>query len=101
MKAYQIMEIGVLVLIGESFHTRHICRKEDQAKIAGTYLILELSGIMKEEVILKTINATVGLCIKEVLDIKNRLSSGNQGEVKRLRLFYFVSRYRKFRTITV
>jgi hypothetical protein len=45
------MEIDVSVLIGGSFHTQHIYRKEDRTEIAGAYLIIEVSGRMKAEVI--------------------------------------------------
>ena len=45
------MEIDVSVLIGGNFHTQHICRKEDRAKIVGTYFIIEVSRRMKAEAI--------------------------------------------------
>jgi hypothetical protein len=45
------MEIGVLVLIEGNFHTQHIYRKEDRAKIEGAYLIIEVSGLIKADVI--------------------------------------------------
>jgi hypothetical protein len=51
------MEIGVPVLIGGSFHTPHVIRKEDLAKIAGEYLVADLSGTMKEKAIPRTNNA--------------------------------------------
>jgi hypothetical protein len=60
------MEIGVLVLIEGNFHTQHIYRKEDLAKIAGAYLIIEVSGLMKADVIWRTNNTIVESCIKEV-----------------------------------
>jgi hypothetical protein len=41
------MEIDVSALIGGSFHTQPICRKEDQAKIAGAHVIIEVSGSIK------------------------------------------------------
>jgi len=44
------MKIDVLVLIGGSFHTPHICRKEDRAKIAGAHVIIEVSKPMKAAV---------------------------------------------------
>lgn len=49
MQAEQIMEIDVSVLTGGSFHTPHIYLKEDRAKIAGAYLIIEVSEVVKEE----------------------------------------------------
>ena len=45
------MEIDGWVLTGGSFHTQHIYRKEDRAKIAGAYLIIEVSGLIKADVI--------------------------------------------------
>jgi hypothetical protein len=43
------MEIDVLVWIGGNFHTPHICRKEDRAKIAGAHVIKEIFKPMKAE----------------------------------------------------
>ena len=60
------MEIDGWVLTGGSFHTQHIYRKEDRAKIAGAYLIIEVSGLMKSDVIWKTNNTIVESCSKEV-----------------------------------
>ena len=45
------MEIDVSVLIGGSFHTQHICLKEDRTKIVEAYLIIEVSRLMKSEAI--------------------------------------------------
>ena len=44
-----IVKIDVLVLIGGSFHTQHICQKEDQTKIEGEYLTIEVFRLMKVE----------------------------------------------------
>jgi hypothetical protein len=45
------MKIDDSFMIGESFHTQHICLKEDRAKIVGTYFIIEVFRPMKAEAI--------------------------------------------------
>ena len=49
MQAEQTMEIGVSILTGGSFHTRHICLKGDRAKIADAHLTIDVSRRMKAE----------------------------------------------------
>jgi len=43
------MGIDDWVLTEETFHTPHICRREDWEKIAGAELIVGVARLMKEE----------------------------------------------------
>jgi hypothetical protein len=49
MQARQTMKIDVSVLIGGSFHTLHICPKEDREMIAGGHVTIEISKPIKAE----------------------------------------------------